>query len=548
MAGLVATALLVIPAPKAEAQQATPAVRVSVRSLESLESWIDKVVTPFSEDASKALFSAIYNGLGITDPSLIDRTKPWDVALWFERFGASPSISLRLPVKSMEDFRESLTDESLLLPTNEESSIREIDGYGVFLASFTPLTDSMQAAEKAWKPASVMDVFTSPDETVIIGLQMTETLRSSLQQLLGFSRKMMMQTFEAMGGEKNNREAQAPTPVPFNPVDMAGIMGIYFDILHNVVGDLEAMQLGLGSDGQDLVNRFHWSPLEGSDTAQCFAAPEGSVDQLLQYLPPGRSGYFAARVSFPAEFLPTVARFMDISMKAQGLEMSEEDMKHLMDMIAGFLDYNAAGFIDMQKGMKFGMAYDFERPAEETMKAFMDYYQSPGFSAIAGDDKFFKSVSIKEKSVSRSGDRPALEAQSISMKINMDSPLFQLPVQREMMTAMYGGDEIYYEIAVDDGHLLYTMNTGLEELHKGTGPDASLPIESNTILSFRADGLKLLRGALQSHESLNEKLESLNISSAGISMHTVADGELKSTLRLSENWLRILSAFLPASP
>lgn len=531
------TAVQILPAPSVSAQNPQPAVELTIRNFDSLKKSIAFATNEMDPTLTEAALNGLLTMLGMSDISEIDPQKPWQIALWFERFGTSPSMSFRIPVANLDNFKSNLSETSILSPNNEDSSIRQIDGYSVFLASFTPLTEAMKQVESSWKPSHIHSL-PNPDLVLSAQLNFDDTLRSSLQQLLGFSKKMVVQSI------RETSEYSQSQALPFNGGQLAEMMVMYFNFLDAIIKDMHHLNFGVGAISGDMDFYFHWDPVDGSLTEKCFATPKGDLLPLLKFLPAGKTGYFAARAHFPEEILPGVRQLMNASLSLQNINYSTEEMDSLMGYLSQFLTYNAAGYIDHHHGFQLGMAYQFETPADKAVESFKNYFESPAFQAMSGEGKMFKNFRISDESISYQNKN--IPTHKISMDLNFESPLLSMPGQKEILNLMYGGSSVQYEMTAIEDYVLYSMNAPIQDLLTESINSSEFTIQPNTILMADIDGwplIKYIMSELNAHDAPENTPDKIKqIDSASIKVHSWAHNEFYSTLKLSANWLKLLSA------
>lgn len=514
-------------------ETAVPVVSLTIRNFRSLELMASELSKPFGDNDGTQLLSGLLNPTTLTNIDHIDVDKPWNIALWFERFGASPTISFRIPVTDLRKFTDSLPETSLLRPANEDSSIREVDGYGVFLSAFTPMTDAMKAAEAAWHPDQLTKNSKAGDPTILnLALHLEKSHRDSLKTLLGFSRKMMVSSLKNLAEPENEDQINSAAGAIPQPARLAELMILYFDAAEAIINDLSGLRLGLGTSDDRLVTNFRCDPLEDSLMAECFAAPQGSLESLLKSLPPGKHGYFASNTRFPESLLPGIRKLMDISMAIQGTPTTENEMDGMMDMIKLFLDYRMAGSVHFGDNLEFAAAYQFPGKNDQAFKALLDYYSSPAIQSIAGQGKMFKDIKSSSDKLSTGGKDWTIHR--FEFPINQDFPLFQAPGTRDMLNFIYGKDGMTYEVAASEDTVFYSMGAPLAG-HLNTNRDpVELPLKKNSVFVFHGDGLGMM-------QSLFPDSGDFGVKSADLDIHAESNGYFQSTAILSLNWLRIFN-------
>lgn len=510
---------------------AQPVVSLTIRNFRSLEKLASDVSRPFGDNEGRQLLSGLLNPTTLTNTDHIDPDKPWNIALWFERFGASPTISFRIPVTDLRKFTDSLPETSLLRPANEDSSIREVDGYGVFLSAFTPMTEAMKAAEADWHPAQLTEDFLADDPTILnLALHLEKSHRDSLKTLLGFSRKMMVNSLKSLSEPENGDQINSAAGAIPQPARLAELMILYFDAADAIINDLSGLRLGLGTSEDRLIANFRCNPLEDSLLAECFAAPQGSPESLLKNLPPGKHGYFAANTRFPESLLPGIRKLMEISMAIQGTPTTDIELDGMMDMIKLFLDYRMAGSVHFGDNLEFAAAYQFPGKTDQIFKTLLDYYSSPAIRSIAGQGKMFEDIKTTSKKLSADGKDWTIHR--YEFPINREFPPFQAPGTRDMLSFIYGQDGMTYEFTASEDTVFYSMGTPLASHLSTNRKPIALPLKQNSIFVFHGDGLGMMK-------SLFPDSGDFGVDAADLDIHAEGNGYFQSSVKMSLSWLRI---------
>lgn len=163
---------------------------------------------------------------------------------------------------------------------------------------------------------------------------------------------------------------------------------------------------------------------------------------------------------------------------------------------------------------------------------------------MTGEDKMFKNFRISEDSVPYQGRN--IPTHKVSMDMNPESPLLSMPGQKEIIHLIYGGSSAAYEMAGVGNYVLYSMNAPIQSLLDKDSGSPAFTIHPNTILMAEIDGWSFIKHILSEinphgiQENIPEKIK--QIENASIKIHSWANNEFHSTLKLSANWLKLLSA------
>ena len=141
----------------------------------------------------------------------------------------------------------------------------------------------------------------------------------------------------------------------------------------------------------------------------------------------------------------------------------------------------------------------------------------------------------------------AIPVDRFSMTMNLDSPMFKMPGQREMVERMWGGEKLEFDYAVKGNRLYLASADKISELLEATpraraasGADAT----GSTALIGRANLLALIKQMLAVNPMLpadvKDKLERINPEGGDVRFRVDLDGRLSAK---GEVPLKILEAF-----
>ena len=494
----------------ATAMAAPAPLTLTVKSYRALTNNLSRIIEAASPGSSGEALEGIGSGLGISQLKGIDLDRPWQVSIWAEGTPSRPDISVWIPTSDFAAFKEGLEDGALKAG---ETSIRNVGNYaGVWLAGSASAKDA-EDAHAAWKPDQLKTV----DKAILLEVVPGEPLRETLLQGLGGMRMML-------SGVIAGQQAQAMPGL--DPKALAELMGVYFDVIGVFLKGLERIDLSLDVRGENLFVSKHIRAKAGSELVGWLKAGEGSLDSVLPYVGSQAPVSFAMRWGESAGFMPTLKKFMRLSMQLQGVADDSEAVKEtdkLMDMM---FPLRAAGYVDMGKGFSVAGVYQFPGHDAGEVYKFMRGYFEKTMQSQSGEGKPYKSIRWEQAKQTVAGTK----IDRATMEFNLDAPLYQMPGQKEMIEKLWPGGKMEFDYALKGENLFFASPANTENLLSGKAASSGVKpvVNKNTVGYARVNILKMLPMMLDANpmvpDEVKEKIKGLESAGTDVTMRIDLDG------------------------
>ena len=477
-------------APGVQVLNAGPApVTLTVQSYRALTNAVVKVVDTVAPGAAGMWLADLREDLGIGSLKGIDLDRPWQVAAWIEGTQGAPGISVRIPTTDFEAFKAGLASGSVLRGFDQPDAVKAVGDYANIWIQAGPASDAIRSAHAAWKPAELVPAGT------VLGLELRpgEPLREQLLSGLAMVRMMIVGTMAQQGQNVPGVDAEA----------MGELMGAYFDVFQVGLRGLETLQVGLDVRGEEITITETVVAKRDSELAGWLDAGEGSLDSVIGHVSPDQPLAIAARWDKPTGFMPTLKKFARLSLQMQGAPAGEAAVKDLEELIDASIPMRFGGGMGFNEGFVFSGAYEFPgRDLGRVYDLMRRYFEGP-LQQQVGDDQLYKSIVFTEGARKANG----LAVDRVTMELNMDSPLFQMPGQKEMMERIWPGGKMVVDQARQGNRLFVGSPAELDRLLASAAtakPAVPASLNSHTVLFGRMNLLQLLPAILEGNPAVPE--------------------------------------------
>lgn len=514
------------------AQEFKPVLEATIRDMDGLKSSAISVGKHFQDASmiSKAMdemMAEIGNGM--------DKTKPVSIAIWIDGAVPLPTISARIPVKDYNEFENSF--KANVSGGEENFSIRESNGYAIVNQKMGPVSKRVQKLEAQWSPKMISAI--SGDQMVAnVSLNLNPQVKALANASLTQAKASMEEVFKNI--PQPDSDAENPL-MPFDMSKMGELMGLYFDTISAFVNQTDSLQYSIGANDDEILLGYEWDPTDGSEAEKFCKVTPGGLGDLSKFIQADKSSYFLANINIPKSVMTPLTKFMNISMEMQGIKMSESELKEMSNFMNSFMKYKAAGYMDLQNGIKFSAVYDFGQDATINLDNFIDYYQGPGVSGMVGKDKLFDDLKISNSTITNAGDK--LDVTKVSMSLNTDLPYLNVSGQGNVLEALYGGKEMKYEMAANKSYMFYAMNSSIKDImRKGTG--ITTPIQENTILWAKMDIWGLVSGVMKAQPGMEEVFKNLGNEPAVMEIHSTGGTKARFDIKMDHGLLKNIASLI----
>jgi hypothetical protein len=492
-------------------------ITITVKNFRSLTNMVAKVADTASPGSSGQILAGVQGMLSDATLEAIDTDRPWHAAVWIESLGGTPAMSLFLPTKDYSALKSSLEYGPLMHGPSGTAEVSESGSYAALYYPGEMESETASSAHKAWNASGL----NSPDEVINISIQPSDPLRQQIVQSLAMVRMMI-------GGAFSSQSQDAFPGV--DPMVMSQLLASYFDVLDIGLKGWEKLSIGLDLSGENLAIRQSLTAVDGSELSKWLEGGEGNLGTVTSYIDETSPAAFAMRWNANPAYMPTLKKFMRLSMQMQGSAPDSEavtETEKLLDLMAPM---QAAGTIDFANGMGISGVYQFPGRDIDEMYGLMRKFIHSSMQAQVGENMPYKEISIQEghhKLGSQSVDR-------VTMAFNLDSPMYQMQGQKEVIEGMFPGGKMELDYAVKGDSLFVATPARMEQLLATSNPAAKTQIGTlrpTTVLAARLNMLKLIPQFMKNNPMVPENTRNQfnNIDSTGtdIRMTIDVDGSLK---------------------
>jgi hypothetical protein len=458
-------------------------VTLTVQSYRALTNAVVQVVDTVAPGSAGMWLADLREGLGISGLEGIDLDRPWQLAVWLEGTQGSPSISVRIPTTDFEAFKAGLASGSILSGFNQPEAVRPAGDYANIWIQTGAASGASESAHAAWKPADL------PPAGTVLGLEIKpgDPLREQILGALAMVRMMVVGMMVEQGQNVPGVDAQA----------MSELMGAYFDVAQVALRGLETLKLGLDVRGDEITLTETVTAKSNSELASWLDAGEGSLDSVIGYASTDLPLALAMRWDrVTAGFMPTLKKFARLSLQLQGVAASDDAVTQMEELLDAAIPMRFGGGLDFSEGFIFSGVYQFPgRDLGRIHELMRRYFEGPMQQQVGGD-QLYKSISFKEGA--RKLD--SVPVDRVTMELNLESPLYEVPGQKEMIERMWPGGRMVIDQARRGDRWFMGSPAALDRLLAGAPtaqPVVPASLNPHTVLFGRVNLLKLLPAMLE---------------------------------------------------
>jgi hypothetical protein len=466
-------------------------VTLTIQSYEALPNGMTRIVDAVSPGAANEALEELREGLGLQELKGVDVSRPWQLALWADDFSAPPCLSVRIPVTDFTTFRNGLEPGFLKGDAGGERPIEQVGDYAKIWLQFGSPSETTRAAEKAWRP----DSLNNTADVLRLVIHPNPSIRAELINGLAMGR---MTVGMAMAGQAD----QAPAGMDMKA--MGELMGVYFDVLETGLKGFESFLMELDLEADALNLREIITPLAGSDLAAWFQSKPGNLDGLTRYL--DRSAPMALAMQFgdnPA-LLPTLKRFVALSLQMQGLAPDSDAARQTQQLVESFLPFQFSGNLHFGDGFEFDGLYKF--PGKDSAGVYAELKK---FVESAGEDQVGENQPYREISFAPAQRKShGLSVDRVTMVLNLDTPVYAMPGQKEMIESFWPGGRMIFDYALKGQDLFMGSPARLDALLERAATTAASPsagLSPHTVAYGHLNLFKLLPSMLAVNPMIPEE-------------------------------------------
>jgi hypothetical protein len=493
-------------------------ITLTIKNFNTLTNAVATLAEAGSPGSAGEALAELQGMLGQEALQAMDANRPWQVGVWVEALGGRPATSVWVPTKDFAALESALAGGPLLQSVEGEATVTANADYAaVYLPGAVP-SDTARAGHAAWAPSQIG----TPNTALSLDIQPTDSLRQQLVQGLAMIRMMV-------GGAVG---AQSQDALPgMDPMAMAQLLGVYFEVIEVGLKGWENVSIGLDVEDDSLRIRKRVTALAGSELATWLKGTEGSLTPVLAYADDTSPATFAFRWSEAPAYMPTLKKFLRLSMQMQGVPADSEavtETERLLDLMAPM---QLAGSVDFEEGMAFSGVYQFPGRDVKEIYGLMRTYLETSMQGQVGEGKPYSEATFKENQREVSGQ----QVDRMTMAFNLDAPLYQMPGQKEMIEGLFPGGKMEFDYVLKGDSLIIASPAHLEQLLQ---VDAASPIarlgtlRPTTVLAGRLNLLQLIPQFMKANpmlpEEAKQRFEGMDPRGTDIEFTVDLDGGLSS--------------------
>jgi hypothetical protein len=495
----------------------TPLVRITVRDFTSLERDLSAVADAVSPGSAEEALRGLGAGLGITSLEGVDANRPWQIDVWMEALAGAPGVSLRIPVDDYDAFTDAYQAD------RTRGVVTKVDDYASIWMPGAPAQEAARATHDAWKASELK----AGTETVRVEVTPNEVVRGFAVQMVGTGR-----TATAAGLRAGSEEE-----IPGMDMEaMVKLIGVYFDVIETGLKGLEGLTIGLEVRNDTLRVNEQVTALAGSELASWFEGDDGSLAGVLPFLSQEGSSAFAMRLGKAPAYLSKLKEYVTLAMQMQKVPDSEQTARDIAAMMDTMTPLSFAGTLNFDQGIDFAGLYQFpDADAASTSYRTMVQFLTETMQSQTGDDGLYRRIDFTRSWREVAGT----PVDRLVMEINLDSPLYQMPGQKEIVEAMWQGGRMEFDYALRGRELVVSspanMADALQRARTG-GTHEGLGVGKDTVLFARVNVLQLGAGFITPNPFLPEEVKAvmkrLDPAGTDVTLRADLDGKLSTDTRI----------------
>lgn len=516
-------------------EKAQPLLRLKIQSFESLAANAKRVGVLAGQNSDwnpGALLSAAIGSPGLAG---VDRTRPWQLAVAMKNPGALPLVALYVPVGDFEKFKSGLMDNTLLKGRDAGNPIFQSGEFAVVVFRFgqgaeIPGDDRQKLTN--WSPARG-----GAQQLIELALQMDEAARQQALQAIAMGRMIMTQSITS----------QKPVAgIPYNPQVLAQIMGLYFDGFETVIKGLIRLEVQMNLSQQAITISKTVQALPNSDLAKMFKSAGGGLGEIANQLDPKATLSFAASIGEKPAFMPVMKKLIRLSFQMQNQELDDKTVNGIEQLMDTLMPMKFIGSVNFGKGATFSGFYEFPNGGLNEKYASIKNFLKDVMPSMTGTNKVYSAFDFKEAH-HRSG---GTTVDRLNMSINLDSPAFKMPGQKEAIEQFWKGGKMEIDYAAKGNRLYFASpeeTSHILEAAPQPQASASLGATPNTAIIGRANILAFVKMAFGVNPmipaAVREKFGQLNSDGADLRFRVDLDDRLSSRAEIPLKFLDVIRQF-----
>ncbi len=445
----------------ASAQSPMPTVTIQAQNVNAIE----KTLTQLAGSIQPELQGMVAGAFASIPLVSLDRDRPVGLAIWAEIPGQPPQMALYLPVTSEDAFKKDLNEAPGMF--NDMQPLVFLDsGYQIL----SPAESLDEGLVKSWTPAnfgkgsmSSTQSFSSSNPSLVrLTAQLSETAMLRTQGMMGvnLARVGMAQAMASDQAQVNE--------MGIDPKGMLEILEFYFKAAEYLIRGIGDIQVDIGMIEGSLIVEEQVHALEGTKLSKWIAGGDwtGGLKPLLSVAGPDDFVRIAIAIGQSEEFVSAYAELIEASMKLQGVDKIGDLKSGFTETGLKLLPLRTGGAISLAEGgdsLEWLFAYNFpDRSLDDVYPVFSEFIEVFKASGMVGADKMYSSMEWTSSVDKYSG----YAIDRMTMSLNPESPLLQMPGQKEMLRFMYGGDTVTQDYAKFDKMLVGGTPAKLQQFLK----------------------------------------------------------------------------------
>ena len=509
---------------------AGPLATLTFRSYGDVTNAISKVALTVDPASKKDVGAELSKALGLVNSTAYDVRGPWELSVWYDGSGGQPWLALKAPANDLNRFKESLNSEGTL---RKQGKTWSEAGKGVAVITFRE-TGALSTEEKTaldqWKAQALRP----PAGILGLTLAMTEPVRAQLTGMMGIA-KMSMSSIVS---------SQPPGSLGgADPKAMSELFSLYLDVLNNFIAGFQETRLGLDLNADTILVDKVVTAQPGSELAKWLERPAGHVtEQDLKGLDPETYVSAAAYLGKSPAVLEFMRRATLLGFQMQNVDTNDPAIKDIEGLMEKMLPMVFTGSVYLQDRIGFAGAYRFPASSAAEICSQLKSFVNGSMRHFVGADKMYSAASLVEKSQTIAGS----SVDRLSMTLNTNSPLFNMPGQREQLQKIWPDGKMEIDYAVKDGQLWMAsadrMKNLLDPGAAKPGQKTAFKLEEGTCLAGYLNFIYVIKQLLSTNPMIpgpmKEKMSQLNPQGAGITFELSLNNRLHANSRIP---LRLLS-------
>lgn len=526
----------------AKAQEAAqPLVQLKVRSYDALVANARKVATVIGVSTNLDLGKELAGSIGSPNLDGVDRSKPWQAALSLPALGAPPLAYVYVPVTNYERFRTGLLPTSLLRGMGAPNETFQVGQYAVIVLRFGQ-PGSLIPEEKTKATAWVPPAPAAAAPLVELALELDESARQQALQFVMIGR---------MGAAQAAAIQNLPAGAPVTGPDLAQMINMYLDIGEIALKGLRryGVRLDVGESAITIMDTV--DPLPGSELAQWLRPATVGVGEMANQLDPKSMVAVAGAVGDNPPFLPMLKKLVRLSFQMQSQPLDEKLANQFDQLMDTLTPVKAIGSVDLANGLSFGGYYEFPGTDAKQAYASIKQFFTNAMPLMTGTNKTYRAYEFKEGARQVGG----VSVDRFGLTLNLDTPLLQVPGQKEALEQMWKGGKIEIEYAVKENRIYVGTPEKMAELLASPprGQAAtSFAATPNTVLIGRVNLLTLIKQGLALNPivppPLRASFERINPEGGDLRFRIDLDGKFSSRIEVPFKIFEALRQLQPVVP